>query len=179
MKTKVTAFTLVELLISMAILTTVMGGIAFINITSQRYLKASSAFVTVSGDGRNTIERIVRPIRQANSINVINSGDRIEIRYDALEPPTSTTSDDTNIAFYFDNGDGSDATVNDNVIYLDDDNDAGTPDRVLAEKVMRIGTNSIFSINGREVTIRFKVQDDYPNDGYQAQDINTSAIMRN
>lgn len=173
------AFTLVELLISMAILTTVMGGIAFINITSQRYLKASSAFVTVSGDGRNTIERIVRPIRQANSINVINSGDRIEIRYDALEPPTSATSDDTNIAFYFDNGDGIDATINNNGIYLDSDNYAGTPNTLLVSKVMRIGGNNIFTRNGKEVTIVFKVQDDYPNDGYQAQDITTSAIMRN
>lgn len=179
MKTKNSAFTLVELLIAIAILTTVMGGIAFINITSQRYLKASSAFVTVSGDGRNTIERIVRPIRQANNIDVTNSGDRIEIRYDENEPPTSATSDDRNIAFYFDNGDGIDATINNNGIYFDSDNDEGTTNTLLVGRVMRIGSNNIFSRSGREVSITFKVQDDYPNDGYQAQDITTRVIMRN
>lgn len=179
MKSKITGFSLVEFAVAMAILITVIGGVFFIYTTSLRYLKASSAFVTVSGDGRNAIERIVRPVRQANSINVTNSGDRIEIRYDENEPPTSSVSDDSDIAFYFDNGDGIDATINNNAIYFDSDNNPDTEDSVLVGKVMRIGGDNIFSIDGREVTIIFKVQDDYSYDGYQAQDITTRAMMRN
>lgn len=176
---KVKGFTFTELLIAMVILITVITGILFIYTTTQRYLKASSAYITVSGSARNTIERIVRPVRQANNVNVTGSGNRIEIRYDENEPPTSIVSDDRNVAFYFDNGDGNDATISDNRIYFDSDNNSDTPDRALVSKIMRIGSNNIFSRNGREVTITFKVQDDYLNDGYQAQDINTMVIMRN
>lgn len=172
-------FTTIELLIAVGILTTVTAGILFIYTTTWRYLKASSAYITVSGDGRNAIERIVRPIRQANNINVTNSGNRIELRYDENEPPTPSVDDDRNIAFYFDNGDGRDATINNNGIYFDSDNNPATRDRIIVSKIMRIGEEDIFSRDGREVTITFKVQDDYTYDGYQAQDVKTMVFMRN
>lgn len=155
------AFTLIELLIAMVITLIVTAGIFFIYYTAQRYLKAGSAFVAVSGGGRNSAERIIRAIRQANNINILYSGNRIEIRYDKNEPPTSATGDDTNIAVY----------LNNNNLYLQD--------TLLVNNVSAIGTNPIFSKNGNEITIRYRVLDTYPNDGYQAQDIVTKAIMRN
>lgn len=176
---KAKGFTLIELLIAMGILIIVTAGILFIYTTTWGYLKASTAYITVSGGGRNTIERIVRPIRQANSINVINDGDRIEIRYDDNDDPTPGVDDDRNIAFYFDNGDGDDASISDNGIYSDSDNNPLTPDRVIVSRVMKIGAEDIFSRDGREVTIKFKVQDDYTNDGYQAQDVKTMVFIRN
>lgn len=176
---KAKGFTLIELLIAMGILIIVTAGILFIYTTTWGYLKASTSYITVSGGGRNTIERIVRPIRQANSIDVTNSGDRIEIRYDENEPPTSSVDDDKDIAFYFDNGDGRDETINDNGIYFDSDNNPDTPDGSVVSRIMRIGEDDIFSRNGREVTITFKVQDDYTNDGYQAQDVKTMVFIRN
>lgn len=165
------SFTIIELLIAMAIFIIVIFGIYYVYNISHIYFKAGSAFMKVAGSGRNSIERIIRPIRQANSVLVTDSGNRIEIRYDKNEIPTSSTSDDTNIAFYFDGAA--------NRIYFDSDNNPSTQDTVLTSNVMKIGTSNIFSKSSDKIIITYKIQDDYTVDGYQAQDIYTTVMMRN
>lgn len=180
MKIRIRGFTILEFLIAMVILYLTVSGIYYLYEVMSVYVKGGTALLSVNASGRNSVERMIRFIRQANMISIQDSGNRIEVRYDENNPPTKSTLDDTNIAFYYNNGDGKDSTLGDNRIYFDPDNAQNTANTILVSNVRKIGANSIFSLSDNyTVNINYKIEDPYSPDGYQAQDISIKVTRRN
>lgn len=103
MKKNIFGFTIIEILIGIVLLAIVMSGILGLLIVVQRYFKNGLAMASSQATARLVIEKIVRPdLREGMNFAVSNGGNKLTINEDDY--------------FTFDNGDGNDATYNDNTI---------------------------------------------------------------
>ncbi len=156
--------TLVELLIAVVICVMLLGGILTAYMYIHRYWKSGEKQFKIQGQGMLVLKRMSQKIMVANQVNP-ESGDSNSI---VLEIP----DDLDKYRFWYDSG-------NQNISY-----DKNTPadsedDMVLANQVIIKAGKYLFNVNGKIVTINFKLKDPISSDGYQGFDVHTKVYLRN
>jgi prepilin-type N-terminal cleavage/methylation domain-containing protein len=149
--------TIVELLVAAVILSFVMAATVAVHIMSLRMYRDSQAEALLFTEGLYALEMIQRGdsglhglMKGRSDTVVINADqDRIDFLADQNADYTETLADDVAMAMYFDNGDGDDATLEDNSITVESGADT-----------FAVGTNVenvAFTQNGDMVTVDITV----------------------
>lgn len=164
-------FTLIEMIIASAIMVIVLGMLLSLYAMGQRFFKAGMNQMDVVRQARDSLERISRHIRSAESIQI----------YDDYSSPIAGTLGNfikitipgANDVGYYLNNQGEFRYI-DNL--ATDNPDSEADDKKIADEV--VSTN-IFNSGGLAIEINFSIRDDYAKDGYQGIDLWTRAKPRN
>lgn len=149
--------TIVELLFAAAIFLMVVAVTIGVNVMIMRMYKSAQVESELYAEGLYTMDMIQRGeagrhgIMKGRATTAVISVDQRQIDFmaDRNAEYTSTTADDTAVSVRFDNGDGDDATLEDNAIVIDD----GVSPVTIGRNV----ENVQFAQNGSMVTVDLAV----------------------
>ncbi|MFC1452837.1 prepilin-type N-terminal cleavage/methylation domain-containing protein [Verrucomicrobiota bacterium] len=173
-------FTLVEVMIATALMTIALVAVFVVFAFASRLARAGLYQVQFTGEGRIAQQKITRLIEEAKAIAVSSNG----INLIAIDLGVSR--------IYFDDGDGNEATVDDNKIFHDPDlSTTSDTERVLCTFVSPMLGHPLFAMsttNAGAAAVRFHVGDgtnvqdavfSRTGIGYQGLEVRFSAAPRN
>lgn len=170
-------YTIVEVLMATALIGIILSSVLSAFILTQRFVVSGSQRIDLQNEARSFLGRASILGKEANNISVLDSGNKIRIRIDENTPlTTNDTADDTITEIYFDNGDGSDTTIEDNTL-------KDQSDTVIAREVSKIGAAPVFTKTntGVPLEISFRINRTTEIESRQEQgiDIVTKITLRN
>lgn len=102
-----TGLTIIETLIGISLLALIVGGILGLLVVVQTYFKDGISLINAQAGARIVIEKMVRPARAGTGFSVSGDGNTFTLENNNGAP---------NTIYDFYNGDGNDATFDDNTI---------------------------------------------------------------
>lgn len=161
MKRQITAFTILETLIGVALLAVIVGSLLGIFVMVKQYFEDGIAMANSQATARMVIEKIVRPyVREGKDFSVINNGDGLEVtNYEStiLNP------------------------IIDTFTYVDEDNKLEKNDNVIGLNIVKIPGMNIFQEveEDERVRIYFAVRNEGIYGGDKEVRISTEIQLRN
>jgi len=164
-------YTIIEMLMTSAIIIFVITGSLGIYIMMQRFWKGGSVQATLQGKARLALEHISRNARDAYQAQILPSGSStgygVILTLDPNQTYTDAT-DDINCEYILQGTD---------LIYMPDITVANQ--KVLLENISLFSGETVFELNGRTITVNLRSVDPDSLNGYQMADFSTSVLMRN
>ena len=157
-------YSLVELMIGLAVFGVVMVGISETYVLFQRYWTDSNKKYSYQSAGRSTLENMGRSIRRAQNVTIVDSATETQAQ---IRDVTGT-----NLLYSYDK--------NNFTIEFDDDTSTPNDEVAVLFNVMPIGAQLVFQAQGsRMIDINFRVLDPDTTDGTHGRDFALSAYWRN
>lgn len=174
--------TFVELVFALMIMTFVITVITGVYIMAARMYKTSHTEAELYAEGAYVMDVIQKGesglygIMKGRRNTVVIAADQRAITFSADKNANYTTSvaDDVQMSIAFDNGDGNDATLEDNVIVID-------PDTTVNGDELEVGRNIgdvAFTYNGGIVTVDLTIERSVRGDSKQLT-FSRNILMRN
>lgn len=147
----INGFTVVELMIASCVFLIALAGISIVYISGEGLMHAGINQLDAQRRVQTLNERIIRGIRPARSVTIINGGDGIQLVVPLeFDPVEMEPSNEVTMGVYF----------QDNSFYYDNNVNDGTPPVLISNNIYR-GTNSIFSKIGDCVFVNFVLKSQY------------------
>ena len=173
-------FSLVEIMFSMFILVLLVTAVTAVYIMAYRMQAEARAQSRLFQQACGIMERIQRGESgmfglmkgRSDSVVIAGTGDRIDFMADKNTYYTQSTADDTQMSIYFDNGDGDNATFQDNTAVLDPGGGAS---------LIELGSNvqSLqFSQSGNIVTVQLTLMEEIRGRPFRLE-LSRNILMRN
>ena len=169
-------FLLVELLIGIVIFVIIVGGLFAAYILIYRYWKSGDTQLKIQVQGRQVIKQMRQKILASNYVYPESGGSDIIALWmpqgkDDWRDPTPEVVNERR--FWYVNYEGV------GYILTDQNTESGDDDIILLSNVIIEDGENLFDINGKVITISFKLRDPLTADGYQGFDLKTKVYMRN
>ncbi len=161
-------FTLVEILVAVAIFLMAWASVTWAYVLSQRLVRGGSLSIAMQSSARIATDKIVRNLHSALSASTYDNGNRIRFVIDPNRTPENT-SDDITCEYRLS---GTDLIYDPNLIVLNDEG-------IIARKVYKESNLTVFQVTGNLVIITFRIYEDTPVYGYHGTNITTSVKLRN
>ncbi len=161
-------FTLVEILVAVAIFLMAWASVTWAYVLSQRLVRGGSISIAMQSNARIAMDKIANNLRTALSATIYDNGNRIRFITDPNRTP-ETSADDITSEYRLS---GTDLIYDPNVSVANDES-------TVARKVYKETNFTIFQVSGNLVTITFRIYEDTPVYGYHGTNITTSVKLRN
>lgn len=161
-------FTLVEVLVAVAIFLMAWASVTWAYVLSQRLVRGGSLSIAMQSNARIAMDKITKNLHTALSASVFDNGNRIRFVIDPNRTPENSL-DDITCEYRLS---GTDLIYDPNVSVANDES-------TIARKVYKESNFTVFGVTGNLVTITFRIYEDTPVYGYHGTNITTSVKLRN
>ena len=158
-------FTLIELMLSFFVTLLAITSVMSSFVMLQVFWREQNLQVAVQSNARLTLEKMIKQIRPGLEAQVLNDGNTLRVRLDPNR--TDTPSDDIWCKYEF---------ADNSITFMP--NETSTS-KVILENVQKNGVDSIFSINGRNMSILFRVWEPASAFQYRGAYMKSSTTLRN
>lgn len=161
-------FTLVEILVAVAIFLMAWTSITWAYVLTQRLVRGGSMSVAIQSNARIAMDKITKNLRTALSASIYDNGNRIRFVVDPNRTP-EISSDDITQEYRLSGTD---------LIY-DPDISVSNDETLIGRKVYKEMGFLVFQLDGNLITVTFRIYENTPIFGYHGTNITTSIKLRN